>query len=103
MRKRYRVLLIAAIVAALVVPVGYALSLESQPSPRPTVIGHTNLSTAPAAAVVASPVIVHTRATSTIASGAAPLSSGREVPGAGKLFLVGTILFGLSALVRKAI
>lgn len=102
MRKRYRVLLIAAIVAALVVPVGYALSLESQPSPRPTVIGQTALSIAPAAAVVAAPVLVHARETSTNASGATPLS-GREMPGAGKLFLVGTILFGLSALVRKAI
>jgi len=31
MRKRYRVLLFAALVAALVVPVGYALSVESTP------------------------------------------------------------------------
>lgn len=69
MRKRYRVLIIAAFVAALVAPVGYALSLE--PQPRHT---HASLANAPFAAV----------------------------PDAGKLLIVGTLLFGISAIVKKA-
>jgi hypothetical protein len=75
MRKRYRVLILAALVAALVVPVGFALSLES-PSPR-------------------------TRASSSTAvfSAAALLE---PVPDSAKLFLVGTMLFGLAGFVRKA-
>jgi hypothetical protein len=99
MRKRYRVLLIAAVVAALVVPVGYALSLESQPTPA--LIARAELSQAAAATIVASPVLTHQRV-----GAAAPdeaESPFHAVPDAGKLVLVGTILFGLSALVRKAI
>jgi hypothetical protein len=38
MRKRYRVLILATLVAALVVPVGFALSLES-PMPAHTSVG----------------------------------------------------------------
>lgn len=69
MRKRYRVLIIAAFVAALVAPVGYALSLEPQPG-----LAHASLVNAPFAAV----------------------------PDAGKLVLVGSFLFVLSAIVRKS-
>ncbi len=100
MRKRYRVLIIAAFVAALVVPVGYALSLEPQSSTA--TIARTSLVNATSAAVVASPMIVHTNAAAVAAS--AP-SAPRlpEVPDAAKLLLVGTILFGLSALVRRAV
>jgi len=98
MRKRYRVLVIAAFVAALVVPVGYALSLEPQPTAK---IARTTLAAAPSAAVVVSPVMMHASAAS-VARSAAPASPFTSVPDAGKLLLVGTILFGLSALVRKA-
>src|SRR5205823_3934370 len=48
MRKRFRVLMLAAIVAAFVVPVGFALSIESATTPRSAV---ANL---PAAAVASS-------------------------------------------------
>ena len=98
MRKRYRVLLIAAVVAALVVPVGYALSLE--PQPPVTVLARTTLAKSTSATMVASPVVL--RAQTPIA-GSAPASPLRSMPDAGKLLLVGTVLFGLSALVRKAI
>ena len=74
MRKRYRVLVLAALVAALVVPVGFALSLES-PAPRARV--------------------------STTSIGAPMLTY--PVPDSAKLFLVGTVLFGLAAFVRKAV
>jgi hypothetical protein len=85
MRKRVRVVVLAAIVAAVVVPVGFALSLDSRPS----------LAGAAPSSVVAS-------------SGAAPLvvdsapSFLSDVPDAAKLLVVGTMLFGLAAAVRKA-
>lgn len=74
MRKRYRVLVLAALVAALVVPVGFALSLES-PVPRTSM--------------------------SSTAVGVSALLY--PVPDAAKLLLVGTLLFGLAAFVRKAV
>jgi hypothetical protein len=99
MRKRYRVLLLASIVAALVVPVGYALSLE--PPSATTKIARTSLNTAPSAAVVASPMIVHTNTAAVAAGASAVLPLVPAVPDAGKLLIVGTVLFGLSALVRR--
>jgi ABC-type sugar transport system permease subunit len=75
MRKRYRVLFLAALVAALVVPVGFALSLDSTP------VTSTFMRSA-----VASPAV---------------LPSWSMSDGA-KLFFVGTVLFGLAAAVRKA-
>ena len=100
MRKRYRVLIISAFVAALAVPVGYALSLEPQPSAA--VVARAALGNATSAAIVVSPVMVHANAAS-VARTAAPTAPLTSVPDAGKLLLVGTMLFGLSALVRKAI
>jgi hypothetical protein len=74
MRKRYRVLILAALVAALVVPVGFALSLES-PTPR-----------------------VRT-SSATVVDAAALLG---PVPDSAKLMIIGTMLFGLAAFVRRA-
>ncbi|MGH9141704.1 MAG: hypothetical protein ACRD2I_11275 [Vicinamibacterales bacterium] len=74
MRKRYRVLLFAALVAALVVPVGFALSLDSTP-----------LATQ----------LVHSAVTTPVA-----LPSW-TMPDAAKLLVVGSVLFGLAAAVRK--
>ena len=71
MRKRYRVLL-AALLAALIVPVGFALSLDS---PIATQFVHANLAT--------------------------PESVPFAMPDAAKLLGVGTLLFGLAAAVRK--
>jgi hypothetical protein len=102
MRKRYRVLFFAALVAALVVPVGYALSVETPP-PAAThgygaVIPATVAAVAPAtaAAAVAAPIAIRTGAS-------ASTSPFYQVPDAAKLFGIGTVLFGLAAAVRKAI
>jgi hypothetical protein len=98
MRKRYRVLIFAALVAALVVPVGYALSVES--SLPVTARPHTPAivaSVAPTAAAVsvAAPV--------TMPLGIGASAPVFQVPDAAKLFGIGTVLFGLAAAVRKAI
>jgi hypothetical protein len=74
MRKRYRVLFLAALVAALVVPVGFALSLDSAPVATEFVYS-----------AVASPSIL----------------PSWSMPDAAKLFVVGTVLFGLAAAVRR--
>jgi hypothetical protein len=73
MRKRYRVLVLAALAAALVVPVGFALSLE-----------------APLRARAGSDVVAR-----------APLFE--SVPDGAKLFAAGAALVGLAAFVRKAV
>ena len=72
MRKRYRVLILAILVVALAVPVGFALSLEA-PSTQARASSNTLLpATLP------------------------------QLPDAAKLLLVGTTLFGLAAFVRKS-
>lgn len=85
MRKRYRVLVLAAFAAALVVPVGYAVSLESTPVAR--------------ARYTAATIVVP----ATLRDG------GRLTPhivypvaDAAKLLGVGTILLGLAAVLRKS-
>jgi len=88
----------AALVAALVVPVGYALSVESTPVPaqaRRAAIAPVAPRGVPAAAVVAAPIRI-------------PTDVDRELPvihsvsDAAKLFGIGAVLFGLAAAVRKA-
>ena len=74
MRKRYRVLLLAGLVAALIAPVGFALSLDSIPVAMQL-----------ARAGVVAPVVMPS-----------------SMPDAAKLFFVGSVLFGLAAAVRKA-
>jgi len=84
MRKRFRVLLLAAIAAAFIVPVGFALSLDPAP--------HGRADAGVAASVV--PVM--------LVSGNASLSALFDpLPAAAKLLLAGTTLFGLAAAVRK--
>ena len=101
MRKRYRVLFFAALVAALVVPVGYALSVES--TPAATTYTHyavvptaASVASTTAAAAVAAPIAIRT-------TGSPSASPVYEVPDAAKLLGIGTILFGLAAAVRRAI
>jgi hypothetical protein len=102
MRKRYRVLVFAALVAALVVPVGYALSVESTSLATPhahfaAVVPAAAASVVPtAAAVVAAPIAIRP-------AGAPSAPPTYHVPDAAKLFGIGTVLFGLAAAVRKAI
>ena len=101
MRKRYRILVFAALVAALVVRVGYALSVESLPGST-SQAQHAAVPTvaaadvpAAAATTVTAPIIFRLGAPATSTS---PL----EVPDAAKLAGIGAILFGLAAVVRKA-
>jgi len=85
MRKRFRVLLLAAIVAAFIVPVGFALSLD--PSPR----AHSGAATATAGVVP----VMFVGGQSSFGALLKPL------PDAAKLLLVGTTLFGIAAVLRK--
>jgi hypothetical protein len=80
MRKRYRVLLLAALVAAFVVPVGFALSLDSAPVATQIVL----------AGVVAPKVLPSWS-----------FVPSWSMPDSAKLLFVGTVLFGLAAAVRK--
>ncbi len=91
MRKRYRVILLAAIVAALVVPVGFALSLESGGATQRV----DALSNAPRAYATPTAAIVSVRAAD------APLPV-HPIADEAKLFVVGAGLFGLAAIVRRA-
>jgi hypothetical protein len=93
-RKRFRVVLLAALVAAFVVPVGFALSLESTAGWR---------TTRPAAVVPSGSTAIASSLVLTPSPGtsALPLSSLR-VPDAAKLLIVGSVLIGLAAAVRKA-
>jgi hypothetical protein len=94
MRKRYRVLIFAALVAAFVVPVGYALSIDSKPKTTHT---HYDAVPTPHVNVVAAPVMMPRAAEATSETTLSPLSD------AAKLLCIGTVLFGLAAAVRKAV
>ena len=88
MRKRIRVLVLAAIVAAVVVPVGFALSLDSS---RRAARMYRSV---PAVDVAApSPII----ATTTTA-----FTTLVDVPDSAKLFAVGAMLCGIAAAMRRA-
>jgi hypothetical protein len=100
-RKCYRVLLLAAMVAALAVPVGFALSLDSAPI-QTAHVRHLSTTTVASSAAVAvtSSVILAAPGTQPVAGRAPHLPI---MPDAAKLLLVGSVLFGLAAFVRKAI
>jgi hypothetical protein len=83
-------LLLAALVAVLVAPVGFALTLESVPA-----LAQTFHPAAPMAAAVTAPVIVHVRDSS-----ASVPQWGLDAAG---LLIIGTALFGLAAVVRRAV
>ena len=92
MRKRYRVLLLAAIVAALIVPVGFALSLESDP-------GRVSLDRR-AVNATAQPAPVSTLVL--MRSNRSPVGSSLSaLPEGAQLFFAGTALFGLAAVMRR--
>jgi hypothetical protein len=94
MRKRFRVLMLAALVAALVVPVGFALSLESAPGWRST--RRATFASDVSTFVAASVVVPVTNATDVTHS------FPHSFPDAAKLLIVGSVLIGLAAVVRKA-
>jgi hypothetical protein len=93
MRKQFRVLILAAIVAAVAVRVGFALSLPSD--------SFRAASVQPGAGIVAS--------TSVSAQGFlagsryTPVPQPPTVPDGVRLLGLGTLLFGLAAAVRRAV
>jgi hypothetical protein len=97
MRKRYRVLFFAALVAAFVVPVGFAWSIDSA-QVRSAHVRRQAAATSSSAATLPSSVVIATPATDRSTG----VLGVPEVPDAAKLLLVGTVLFGLAAFVRKA-
>ena len=92
MRKRYRVSLLAALGAAFVAPVGFA-SIESVPSVKQAV---QSVVTSNSARVVTAPVVWHLR---DAASASFP-QPGFDAAG---LLMGGSVLFGLAAVIRKAV
>jgi hypothetical protein len=94
MRKRYRVLLFAALVAALIVPVGYALSVDS--SLRGTNQEHFAVIPT-ASSVVAAPVMMPRAVDGSSPSILSPFSDAVKLAG------IGTVLFGLAAALRKRV
>lgn len=89
MRKRVRILILAALAAAVVVPVGFALSLEAT---RVTDDVHTAVVATTTSAVL--PIAFDDQ------TGADWLP---DIPDGTALFLAGTILFGLAAALRRSV
>lgn len=94
MRKRYRVLILAAIVVALAVPMGRAFSLKPGTVP-PSATPAMALAVAPSSVVAVATVPWVRR------SGGLPLFPG--VPDSTKLFCMGAVLFGLAAAAKRAL
>jgi hypothetical protein len=92
MRKRFRVLVLAAIIAAVVVPVGFALSRESD---AVAVTPHMQGAAVVASAIAAPVVVARDRSV--------PTSLPPSLPDGAKLLFVGTVLFGLAAAMRRAV
>ena len=91
MRKRYRVILLATILAAVVVPLGFAFSVESVKAPKTT--------SRPAESVVTLPVATSIVATpATLPQQAAPV----PLPEGAQLIVAAGILFGVAHLVRRS-
>ena len=99
MRKRYRVLLLAAIVAAVIVPVGFALSLEPA-KPRPVVPIAQPSVDATQATTIATPMLLDVSQRTSVLRPMVPVQT--EFPDSARLFLLGTILIGLAIAVRRA-
>jgi hypothetical protein len=80
-------------IAAVGVPVGFALSREAD---AVAVTPHMQGAAVVASAIAAAPVVVaHDRS--------APASSLPSLPDGAKLLFVGTVLFGLAAAMRRSV
>jgi len=90
MRKRFRVLVLAAILAAIGVPLGFALSREAD---AVAVTPHMQ-----GAAVVASTIAASPRVMARDRSTSMP-----SLPDGAKLLFVGTVLVGVAAAMRRAV
>ena len=94
MRKRYRIVILAALAAALAVPLGFALSLESTPA-RTVVVASPKADIGIVAASSAKPHLALVQTPSR------DHSNMPAVPDGAKLLFVGSALFGLAGVMRK--
>jgi hypothetical protein len=92
MRKRIRILVLAALVAAIIVPLGFALSTESA-AERATSAAH-------AVVPISQVATLHTHVPIVASTGAAAVPLP-QVPEGAKLFAIGTALFGVAAAMRR--
>ncbi len=93
MRKRYRVLTLAAIIAVLVVSFGLALSIQSAPFNTPR-------------AAVGTSIVASTSVSASGVLGRSPDRAGWQwsrVPDGAWLIGLGTVLIGLAAAVRRTV
>ena len=90
-RKRYRILVIAASVAAVVVPLGFALSLDSK----------SDMLAAPSAGSVGIVAASAKTYALTLPPAAPPSASFPQMPDGLKLLFVGSALFGLAGAIRR--
>jgi hypothetical protein len=93
MRKLFRVLILAAIVAAVVVRVGFALSLQSESFRTPSVPPGAGITASTSAS--APGLLAGSRYT--------PVPQLPTVPDGATLLGLGTLLLGLAAAVRRAV
>jgi hypothetical protein len=91
MRKRYRIPVLAALVAAVVVPLGFALSLDSKP----------DIVAAPTAGNVGIVAASAKTYALTLPPVAQPSPAVPQVPDGLKLLFVGSALFGLAGAIRR--
>jgi hypothetical protein len=91
MRKRVRILLFVALVAAVVVPVGFALSLDTN-----------NSSAVPVHGIVPVSQVTTTNGPIVATTGAAAVIALPNVPDGAKLFAIGGVLFGLAAAMKRS-
>jgi len=99
-RKRFRVLILAAGAATIAVPVGLSLTLESGTRSRVAISTHT-VSAGPYQSVVV-PVSMSDSASPLLVAIQPPDAYPEGLPDAARLVLVGTVLVGAAAVVRKS-
>jgi hypothetical protein len=92
MRKRIRILLLASLVAAIVVPVGFALSLPSSQRAVSATHGVVPIAQITQIGVSGAPLV---------ASTSAAVTALPPVPEGAKLLVIGTALFGLAAVMKR--
>ena len=90
-RKRYRILVLAALVAAVVVPLGFALSLDSR----------SDVVAAPRAGSVGIVAASAKTYALTLPPTVQPSTSFPQMPDGLKLLFVGSALFGLASAIRR--
>jgi hypothetical protein len=97
-RKRFRVLVLAAAAATIVVPVSLSLTLDQGGSRLGTPV--VNVASTYRSVVV--PASISSSAPVLVVPIQLPASSPDGIPDAAQLFLVGTLLVGAAAAVRKS-